>query len=525
MTTLDHHLDRHRRQHHRQHHRQHRLGRPLMLRTRFAVTVALVVAVVTLAITAVAFLIVRADLQNQVKQELRARVGSVQHLARRYDGHIPAHWVPPQSGRFGSASPYTQLVTSSGAVWAPAGEAGLLPAGTAAAQVAGGSHAAYYSQVTMDGVRAMVLTTQLAPGLAVQLAAPLDQVNAEVTIVGTTLALLSAAGVVLAALAGRAVARAGLAPVGRLAAVAEQVTATGNPAGRVEVDRPDELGRLAASFNTMLRALQRSHAAQRQLVSDASHELRTPLTSLRINVEMLAASPDLPGPERTEILDRVAAQAAELGDLVSNVTELARGESSTATLKHVNLREVAQACLRTAQRDWPRTPFRAELEPVTVFGSADRLGIAVRNLLDNAAKFSPPGAPVTLRLAHGKLAEGKLAEGELTVTDSGPGIAAEDLPHLFDRFYRARSARAVPGSGLGLSIVRQVADSHGGTVTACPAPGHGTRVTLSLPLAAPDTGASPSQGEGAVSAGRGCEGLSASPPGAAATAGTAAADR
>ena len=548
MTTLDHHLDhhldRHLDRHRRQHRRQHRLGRPLMLRTRFAVTVALVVAVVTLAITAVAFLIVRADLQNQVKQELRARAGSVQHQARRYDGHIPAHWVPPQSGRFGSASPYTQLVTSSGAVWAPAGEAGLLPAGTAAAQVAAGSHAAYYSQVTMDGVRAMVLTTQLAPGLAVQLAAPLDQVNAEVTIVGTTLALLSAAGVVLAALAGRAVARAGLAPVGRLAAVAEQVTATGNPAGRVEVDRPDELGRLATSFNTMLRALQRSHAAQRQLVSDASHELRTPLTSLRINVEMLAASPDLPEPERTEILDRVAAQVAELGDLVSNVTELARGESSTATLKHVDLREVAQACLRTAQRDWPRTPFRAELEPVTVFGSADRLGIAVRNLLDNAAKFSPPGAPVTLRLAQGKLAEGKLAEGELaegelTVTDSGPGIAAEDLPHVFDRFYRARSARAVPGSGLGLSIVRQVADSHGGTATAGPAPGRGTRVTLSLPLAAPDTDAASSQGEGAVSSqGEGAvssqgegkgegdgDGLSASPPGAAATAGAAAADR
>jgi two-component system sensor histidine kinase MprB len=487
--------------------RRRRLWRPLMLRTRFAVTVALVVAVVTLAITAVAFLIVRADLQNQVKQELRARAASIQHQSRRYHGHIPAHWVPPQSGRFGTSSPYTQLVTSGGAVWAPAGETGLLPASTAAAQVAAGQHAAYYSQVTMDGVRAMVLTTQLTPGLAIQLAQPLDQVNAEVTIVGTTLALLSAAGVVLAALAGRAVARAGLAPVGHLAAVAEQVTATGNPAGRVEVDRPDELGRLAASFNTMLRALQRSHAAQRQLVSDASHELRTPLTSLRLNVEMLAASPDLPEPERTEILDRVAAQVAELGDLVSNVTELARGESSAATLEHVDLREVAQACLRAAQRDWPHTPFRAELEPVTVFGSAERLGIAVRNLLDNAAKFSPPGAAVTLRLTR----------GELTVTDSGPGIAAEDLPHVFDRFYRTLSARAVPGSGLGLSIVRQVAESHGGTATVRSAPGRGSQVTLSLPAAAAQPAAAPGGGNG-----NGGGRLSADPAGAAATAGVGA---
>jgi len=482
-----------------------RLWRPLMLRTRFAVAVALVVAVVTLAITAVAFLIVRADLQGQVRQELQARASSVQHLARRYHGQIPAHWVPPQSGRFGTASPYTQLVTSSDALWAPAGETRLLPASTTAAQVAAGRRAAYYSMTTLDGVPAMVLTEQLAPGLAMQLAEPMDQVNSEVTVVGTTLALLSAAGVILAALAGRAVARAGLAPVGHLAAVAEQVTATGNPAGRVEVDRPDELGRLAASFNTMLRALQRSHDAQRQLVSDASHELRTPLTSLRLNVEMLAASPDLPGPERTEILDRVAAQVAELGDLVRNVTELARGESSAAAPEQVDLREVVQGCLRTAQRDWPRTPFGAELEPVTVFGSAERLGIAVRNLLDNAAKFSPPDAPVTLRLARGNR-----AHVQLTVSDRGPGIAAEDLPHVFDRFYRAVSARAVPGSGLGLSIVRQVAESHGGTVTVGPAPGGGTSVTLRLPVTAPEPSEELS------------EALSASAGGAVATAGVTA---
>ena len=172
----------------------------------------------------------------------------------------------------------------------------------------------------------MVLTTPVAPGLAVQLAVPLSAVDQELGGIGATLALLSAAGVGLAALAGWGVARAGLAPVGRLAAVAEQVTATGDPGRRVEVDRADELGRLAASFNTMLGALQRSLAAQRQLVSDASHELRTPLTSLRINSELLAAEPGLPEAERQEILDRIVAQVAELGQLVAGVTELARGD-------------------------------------------------------------------------------------------------------------------------------------------------------------------------------------------------------
>ena len=290
-----------------------------MLRTRFTFAVAAAVAVVTLAITAVAFLVVRSDLQNQVSQELRAQSAAVHRQAQRYHGHIPAGWVPPHPDRFGASSPYEQVVTAGGAIWAPAGDRGLLPADAAAVAVAAGQRGSYYRETTLGGVRAMVLTTPLAPGLALQVAAPLNTVDTEVASVGATLALLSAIGVALAALAGWGVARAGLAPVGRLAAVAEQVTATGDPASRVEVDRADELGRLATSFNTMLHVLQRSLTAQRQLVSDASHELRTPLTSLRINVELLADDPGLSGPERQEVLDRVVAQVGELGQLVANV--------------------------------------------------------------------------------------------------------------------------------------------------------------------------------------------------------------
>jgi two-component system sensor histidine kinase MprB len=441
-----------------------------MLRTRFTFAVAAAVAAVTLAITAVAFLVVRSDLQNQVSQGLRAQSVAVHRLARHYEGHIPAGWVPPHSDRFGTSSPYEQVVTAHDTVWAAADDRGLLPADAAAVQVAAGVRGSYYSETTLAGVRAMVLTTPLAPGLALQMAAPLNTVDTEVASVGATLALLSAIGVALAALVGWGVARAGLAPVGRLAAVAEQVTATGNPASRVEVDRADELGRLATSFNTMLHALQRSLAAQRQLVSDASHELRTPLTSLRINVELLADDPGLSEAERQEVLDRVVAQVAELGQLVANVTELARNEPATRAFGDVRLDEVVAAGLEGARRDWPQTPFTADLEPCVVAGSAVRLQMAVRNLLDNAAKFGPPGEPV----------EVGLVAGELTVRDRGPGIAPADRPHVFDRFYRAASARGVPGSGLGLSIVRQVAESHGGTVRADPAPGGGTLIRLCL---------------------------------------------
>ena len=446
--------------------------RPLMLRTRFTLAAAGAVAAVTLAVTAVAFLVLRSDLQDQVQQQLRQQSDVVFRVAGHYHGHIPAGWVPPHSDRFGVSSPYAQVVTSSGAVWAPPDEGGLLAADIAAKQVAAGRHGSYYAVSKLDGVRAMVYTTPLAPGLAVQLAVPLATVDQEVTSVGTTLALLSVIGVGLAALAGWAVARAGLAPVGRLAAVAEDVSATGDPGRRVEVHRADELGRLAASFNTMLGALQRSLSAQRQLVSDASHELRTPLTSLRLNAEMLAAEPGLPEPERREVLDRVVAQVAELGQLVASVTELARDESQPGPLGEVELHRVVEAALAGARRDWPQTVFTAELEPWPVAGgSPDSLQIAVRNLLDNAAKFGPPGVQV----------EVCLRAGELAVRDHGPGIAPADLPHVFDRFYRAPSARGVPGSGLGLSIVRQVAERHGGTVRAEAAPGGGTLIRLWLP--------------------------------------------
>ena len=446
--------------------------RPLMLRTRFTLAAAGAVAAVTLAVTAVAFLVLRSDLQDQVQQQLRQQSDVVFRVARHYHGHLPAGWVPPHSDRFGVSSPYAQVVTSSGAVWAPPGEGGLLAADTAAKQVAAGRHGSYYAVSKLDGVRAMVYTTPLAPGLAVQLAVPLASVDQEVTSVGTTLALLSVIGVGLAALAGWAVARAGLAPVGRLAAVAEDVSATGDPGRRVEVHRADELGRLAASFNTMLGALQRSLSAQRQLVSDASHELRTPLTSLRLNAEMLAAEPGLPEPERREVLDRVVAQVAELGQLVASVTELARDESQPGPLGEVELHKVVEASLAGARRDWPQTVFTAELEPWPVAGgSPDSLQIAVRNLLDNAAKFGPAGVQV----------EVCLRAGELTVRDHGPGIAPADLPHVFDRFYRAPSARGVPGSGLGLSIVRQVAERHSGTVRAEAAPVGGTLIRFWLP--------------------------------------------
>ena len=442
----------------------------LTLKSRFTLVAAGAVAAVALAITAVAFVAIRTDLQNQVRQELADRAKSVAREARQYHGRIPDHWVPPHSSGF-DVPTYTQVITSAGAVWAPPGDAGM-PPGPASIAVAVGRASAFYATLDISGTRVMVFTVPLAPGLAMQVAETLTSTDLEVTSVGATLATLSAIGVFVATVLGWAVARTGLSPVARLASVAEEVALTGDPGRRVEVGRKDELGRLATTFNAMLSALQRSLDAQRRLVSDASHELRTPLASLRINVDVLAEHPDLPATERKEVLARVTDQVAELSRLVASVTDLARGEPPPADLFPVRLNDVAASALEAARRDWPKTEFAAYLAGGVVVGNADRLRVAFKNLLDNAAKFGPPDGPVELRLTG----------GEFVVRDHGPGIADQDLPFVFDRFYRAPSARAAPGSGLGLAVVREIVVSHGGTIGAEPAPHGGTAMRLTFPL-------------------------------------------
>jgi two-component system sensor histidine kinase MprB len=444
----------------------------LTLKTRFTLVAAGAVAAVALAITAVAFLAIRTDLQNQVRQEIAGRAYTIVREAAseagKNQGHIPNDWVPPHSSDFGVL---TQVITSAGAVWAPANETGELTPSVAAIEAAAGTRAAFYAAGHVNGTNAEILTTPLEPGLALQVAEPLTSTDAEVARVGATLATLSAIGVVVATVLGWAVARAGLSPVTRLASVAEEVSLTGDPSRRVEVDRRDELGRLASTFNAMLSALQRSLDAQRRLVSDASHELRTPLASLRINVDVLAENPDLPTGDRKEILARVTDQVAELSRLVASVTDLARGEPPATDRSPVWLNSVAADAVDAARRDWPQTQFRAHLDGGVIEGSAERLRVAFKNLLDNAAKFGPPEGPIEVRLTG----------GELTVRDYGPGIADEDLPFVFDRFYRALASRSAPGSGLGLAVVREIVAGHGGTIDAERAPYGGTIMRLSLP--------------------------------------------
>ncbi len=282
--------------------------------------------------------------------------------------------------------------------------------------------------------------------------------------------------------------RTGLAPVGRLTATAERIATTRDARHRIELPphrpgREDEITRLAASFNTMLDELEKSVTAQRRLVADASHELRTPLTALRTNAELLTRSDRLTDVQRARATGALGRQLREVTLLVNDLIELAREEEPDPLVEDVRLAAVVTHAVDAARDHWPAVAFDLAVSPhartSTVAGVPARLSRLLSSLLDNAAKFSPPGRPVEVTLTHD---DGCL---DLAVRDHGTGIADEDLPYVFDRFYRARSARALPGSGLGLAMARQIARAHHADLSAEHAPGGGALLRLRIPSHGP----------------------------------------
>ncbi|HEV3357243.1 MAG TPA: HAMP domain-containing sensor histidine kinase [Pseudonocardiaceae bacterium] len=316
-------------------------------------------------------------------------------------------------------------------------------------------------------------------GTALVVAKSLDAERQILNRLSLVLFLISGAGVVVAALAGTAVATGGLRPVARLTAATERV-ATGD-LRPIPVSGDDELARLSRSFNAMLGALAESQEQQRRLVADAGHELRTPLTSLRTNLELLVAAgkpgaPTLSEQDMSELHADVRGQLDELTTLIGDLVELARQDAPQVVQEPVELVEVVERVLDRARRRAGGVQFDVALQPWSLLGDSSALERAIMNLLDNAVKFSPPDGHV--RVVLRPLGDGTAV---LEVADSGPGISDEDLPHVFERFYRSADARQLPGSGLGLSIVWQAAQRHGGMAYAAHAPEGGALMTLRLP--------------------------------------------
>ena len=441
----------------------------MSFRLRLTLVAAAAVALAVVLAAPVVYVVVRGELRGQVDDALQARADGLADVPLRAIRSAEGFSLAPQPA-LGGASGYIQVVQADGSTLRPPNEQIALPVGGRTLALAREGGASFLADANAAGVHLRVLTVPYARGYAVQIARPLTEVDDALDRIGTLLLVIAAGGVAVAAGLGLAVSRAALAPVRRLTETAERVTETGDLSQRITATGSDELGRLASSFNTMLSALEESTRAQRRLVADASHELRTPLTSLRTNIEVLAGQHKLPAGERRRLLGDVVEQLGEMTTLVAELIELARGAEETAEPEDVRLDLLTSEAVERARRDRPGVVFTAKLAESLVHGVPASIERAVANLLDNAAKWSPPGGRV----------EVTVEDGRVTVRDHGPGIDEADLPYVFDRFYRARSARGLPGSGLGLAIVRQVAEAHGGTVVAEPAEGGGTRMTLVL---------------------------------------------
>lgn len=376
--------------------------------------------------------------------------------------------VVPAAG-FGGQSGYAQLVLRNGEVLRTDGPASL-PVTAATHAVAAGRRPSFFSDATVHGSGVRVLTERGPEGSVWQVAASLTDLQNTLKQLLLVLAAVCFGGILLAAALGLLVSRAALSPVRRLTGATEEVASTLDLAHRIPVRSGDELGRLAKSFNTMLSALERARLAQRQLVSDASHELRTPLTSVQANLDALALGDALTPQQRERAVASAQAQLRELTVLVGDLVDLSKTEVEEVEVEDVRLDLAVAAALKRTHLHAPTVRFELVADPCLVRASPARLDRAIVNLLDNAIKWSRPLGVV----------EVLVKDGHFEVRDHGPGIAAEDLPRVFDRFYRARSARGCPGSGLGLAIVRQFAETHGGTVRAENDPGGGARLILEL---------------------------------------------
>jgi two-component system sensor histidine kinase MprB len=443
----------------------------MSFRARLTLAATAAVAVAVVLASALVYVLVSDRLHSEIDASLRDRAARLTEEPRDRGGIFGS--VPPAI--LGGARGFYQYVDSQGNVGLPPFEVGQrpLPVDANVRHVAAGKKGQFLNDKTVRGVHVRVLTvpatlfTNPPTPIAVQIALPLTETDSTVNRLGWILFFVALGGVGTAFILGLIVARAALAPVRRLTAATEGITETRDLSRRVEEGSRDELGRLGTSFNTMLAALAESQQAQRQLVADASHELRTPLTSLRTNVEVLARG-GLPADDRRNALADVSSQLEELTVLITDVVDLARDGEREQAVEDVRLDLLVADAVERARRHAPAIVFETDLGESFVRGVPDRIFRAVANVLDNAAKWSSAGGLVEVRVA----------DGEVTVRDHGPGIAAEDLPHVFDRFYRSPAARGTPGSGLGLAIVRQVVESHGGTVSADAAEGGGTRVRL-----------------------------------------------
>ena len=442
--------------------------RSLASRVILMTTMAVCFAVALVALGA--YVTVKMSLQNSLDKSLLDRAH--QAAATAPDDVLTTNPVPSYAA--GVADVRLFVLTPDGRAITMVRSDAPVPLGEPEFAVARGQTTESVRTVAKEGADYRVVAVPARDGgYAVVLVQNMATQESVLRRLGAVMLLFGLAGVIGAAAAGWAVARNGLRPVRRLTRNVERIARTEN-LQPLPVEGDDEVARLATAFNDMLVVVSASRDRQRRLVADAGHELRTPLTSLRTNLDLLLqadASGGLDDAARHELLDDVRGQIEEMSTLVGDLVELARDEPLRAVVEQIDLAEVVDRAVARARRRGTGLTFDVETEPWWVTGESASLERAVTNLLDNAVKWSPPEGTVRIRLNH----------GTLTVDDEGPGIAAGDRDHVFERFYRSEESRSMPGSGLGLSIVRQVIERHSGNVRVDETDQGGTRMVLQVP--------------------------------------------
>jgi two-component system, OmpR family, sensor histidine kinase MprB len=445
------------------------------LRRRLALTMAGAVAAALVLAALVAYVVTRSELRGQVDERLREQVAMIPPA-----GGPPGGPGPGGSGPGGPGAPTYEVPLANDPDFGPPFALRIEePDGDVLIEEGdldeiesphGNGGELKFEDAESDGDHVRVLSASQPGGGTVILARSLEGVDDALGTLRAFLLLVVLGGVALAALAARTIAGRVLVPVERLTDAAEHVSATEDLSRRIEIDGEDEVAQLGSRFNAMLERLETSreeldsaHEEQRRLIADASHELRTPVTSLRTNIEVIASG-KLSEAEEKKVLAAATAQAEELGALIGDLMDLARGEPALLEFEEIRLDQVVAESVERARRNSLGVSFELDSEPSVISGVPERIARAVNNLLDNAAQHGG-GTPV----------EVEVGGGAISVRDHGPGVPPDELEHVFDRFYRGHDARRRLGSGLGLAIVRQIAEAHGGTVSASSAPGGGAR--------------------------------------------------
>jgi two-component system sensor histidine kinase MprB len=441
-------------------------------RLRVTILTAAAVAVAAIAAGALMYLMVQQQIQTSFDDTLKTTANTARLGGPRPDDRFGGRAGGGQVFLSGRADIFAQIVDTSGSIVGSDSQVGQSPelVTSQVLAVANGKSADGWSEVTTATVHWRIYAVPFSPGRALEVARPLNEIDAALASTRFALIGLAITAAVLAALLGALIGRAVLGPLRRLNETVNDVTRTRDLSRRVAMTGGDEIANLAASFDGMLGALEISLRQQRQLVADASHELRTPLTSLRTNLELLARGQPTDDAERQQVLVELVGQMERLSTLVADLIDLARDEEATLPIEDIRLDEVVADAITDVRGRYPQVRFEAVLENTAVRGVRSRIARAVTNLLDNAGKWSPAGGVVEVTVNG----------GEVSVRDHGPGVAPEDAPRVFDRFWRASNARSLPGSGLGLSIVKDVAESHGGSVSVEHATGGGARFRLRL---------------------------------------------